>query len=116
MTLTIVDIATAFSRHEFEKTYPHLAPNVRWEVVGDRDIVGREAVIAACDESASYLAGVRTTFTAFRVSVGVDFVLTDGRAEYADGDDVSRVASCDVYRFDGGELAEITSYTVELSA
>lgn len=110
----MTEIAEAFSRHDFETTYPHLAGNVRWDIVGDRQLVGRGAVMSACDESAAFMSAVTTAFSTFRVSAGPDFVVIDSRARYATADgQASTVASCDIYRFAGETLREITSYTVE---
>ncbi len=114
MSATQREVAEAFSRHDFEKAYPHLAEDVRWVVVGDRKFAGRDAVIGACDESAAYLSTVSTTFRAFEVLAGDDFVVTNSTAEYAVDGEASVVASCDIYRFAGGALTAITSYTVEL--
>jgi hypothetical protein len=92
-----------------------MADDIRWDLVGDRPIVGRDAVIGLCTESAAHLAGVTTTFRTFRVIEAPDTVVTESTAEYAGADgDLSVVASCDLYRFDGDTLVEITSYTVEL--
>lgn len=116
MAPTPSDLAEAFSRHRFAEVFPHLAPTVRWEIVGGTVLDGRDAVIAACEESAAFLAGVTTEFTAFRLVVGATTVVVDSRATYrgADGD-ASTVASCDLYDVDdSGALAAITSYTVEL--
>jgi limonene-1,2-epoxide hydrolase len=111
----IEDIAEAFSRHDFAATYEHLTDDVRWDVVGDRQIAGRAAVIATCEESAAFLREVTTRFVAFRIVVGTNCVVTDSTAEYADADgEVSTVASCDLYAFAGGKLTGIRSYTVEL--
>jgi SnoaL-like domain len=118
MDPTRAEIAESFSRHDFARAYAHLSEDVRWEVVGDRRIEGRDDVVAACEASASYLDGVTTRFLSFRTMVGPDFVVTDSRAEYVDADgETSVVASCDIYRFtDDGLLTELTSYTVELGA
>jgi hypothetical protein len=68
-----------------------------------------------CEESSKYLAGVRTTFHQFKVIEGNDSVVIDTRAEYEDEETgSSKVASCDIYDFVDGNLAAITSYTVEL--
>lgn len=110
-------LAEAFSRHRFAEVYPHLAAGVRWEIVGDRVIDGRDAVIAACDESAAFLAAATTDFTAFRVVAGATTAVVDSRATYRDADGgVFPVASCDLYDVDdAGALVAITSYTVQLT-
>jgi SnoaL-like domain len=114
MGRSIEQVAEAFSRHRFPDTYPHLAEHVRWTIVGDREITGREDVIDVCRQSAEYLAGVTSTFRKFKVVVGDDCAVVDSEAEYVDGDDSSVVASCDIYDFSGGRLTGITSYTIQL--
>ena len=114
---TIIELAEAFSRHRFEETAPHMLDDLVWTLVGERTIVGRVDVVAACEESAGYLADVRTTFTAFKVVANQNTVVIDSRAEYVDLEgEASHVASCDLYDFVDGRLAAITSYTVELSS
>ncbi len=116
MSQSIAETAEAFSRHQFARCYPYLADDVRWDIVGDRQIDGRTAVIDLCEESAGHLRTVRTDFSAFRVVIAADCVVTDSRATYVGPDgDFTTVASCDIYRFAGDRLQEITSYTVELT-
>jgi len=109
------DVAEAFSRHEFEKTFDRMAPDIRWDVVGDRVVDGDAAVRAVCAESAGWLASVRTTFRRFDLLAGDGFVVADTLAEYDDGGGTSVVASCDLYRFSGDRLTEIRSFTAEVS-
>jgi limonene-1,2-epoxide hydrolase len=118
MTLTEEQIAEAFSRHHFKAAYPYLADGVRWNIVGDKLVEGKEVVIAVCGESAAYLAGVKTDVVRFRAIVTAGCVVIDSVAEYtAEADEgISRVASCDIYDFADGQVSEITSYTVELGA
>lgn len=116
MDRSIVQIAEAFSRHNFADAYPYLTDDVQWHLVGDRHLVGRDHVIDACEHSAEYLAGMTTTFTKFKFMTGDSSVVIDSEAEYVDDEGQSAViASCDIYEFSDGRLAEITSYTVQLS-
>ena len=52
----IEEIAEAFSRHTFPEVYPYLVEEVRWDIVGDRQVVGREDVVSTRERSAEYLA------------------------------------------------------------
>jgi ketosteroid isomerase-like protein len=114
--LTTEKIASAFSSHRFEVALPYLAEDVCWTLVGSDPLVGRKAVKKACERTAAELAGVTTEFQRFRTVVGDDSVAVDTLARYTDAaGDVSIVASCDIYDFDGGRITEIVSYTVELS-
>lgn len=117
MSATIAEIAESFSRHRFVETYPSMLDDLEWTQVGGTHVRGKDDVVALCEESANYLAGVRTTFHRFKLIEASDRVVIDSRAEYVDDDGgSSRVASCDIYDFAGGKLAAITSYTVELGA
>jgi limonene-1,2-epoxide hydrolase len=117
MEVTNEQIAEAFSHHDFEATYPYLTDDVRWNIVGERLVEGKEQVIAFCRESAAYLRGVTTDFVKFRTVVTDDCVVVDSVAEYTDKEEkTSNVASCDIYDFTNGKVSEITSYTVEVGA
>ena len=115
MNQRIEHIARAFSGHDFEAVYPYLADDIEWSLVGERDVIGKAAVIETCDQSASYLSEVTTEFQRFKVLVGDDWAVIDSLAEYTDRKgEVSVVASCDIYDFDDGILFAITSYNVAL--
>jgi limonene-1,2-epoxide hydrolase len=117
MELTNEQISEAFSHHDFEAAYPYLTDDVRWNIVGQRPIEGKEKVIAVCRESAAYLTGVVTNFVKFRAVFTDDCVVIDSVAEYTDKEEhLSYVASCDIYDFTNGKVSEITSYTVEVEA
>ncbi len=109
------EIAHACSSHRFAETYAHLAPDVRWELIGGSPVVGRDDVIATCTASLEYLSQATTDFRKFRSVVGSDSVVVDAVAEYVGADgDRTVVASCDIYDFVDGAVATITSYTVEI--
>ena len=90
------ETAEAFSGHRFGEAYGQLHPDVRWVVPGHETMIGRTAVVAACEETAEHMAGLaRTEFTRF-------VVVAD-----------DRVAA--VYELDAdGLVTTITSYAVEL--
>lgn len=107
-------IAEAFSRHRFDEVYPYLHEDVRWTLVGDREIVGRDEVVTTCAQSAAYLSGVTSTFRKVKVVAADSCVVVDCEVDYAEGGTTSRIASCDLYDFTDGRLTAITSYTVQL--
>ena len=90
------EIAEAFSGHRFREAYAALAPDVRWNSVGEGAVTGREAVVEACE-------------------AGTDVAAVDVIGRYTDAaGEVTRVSSCDVYEFRDGLVSSITSYAVEL--
>lgn len=110
-------VAEAFSRHRFAEVYPFLADDVRWTNHGGPLVEGRDAVVAACEETLSALAEMSTDFREFRTVVGSDAVVVDVIADYVDTDGGrTRVASCDIYDVVGDRITAIASYTVALEA
>lgn len=117
MDLTPRQIAEAFSGHRFEVTTNYLAEDVHWNPVGQKAHEGRDAVIAACEESAKYLSGVETTFDRFRVIEAEGAVVVDSLARYEEPSGGKfTVGSCDIYDFSDGRVTAITSYATEIGA
>ncbi len=115
MAPELVQAAEAFSGHDFDAAFPMLADDVEWDNVGGRQYAGRDAVIAACRESAEHLAEVKTTFHRSRTIDGGDHVVVDSLADYVDGDGESTtVGSCDIYAVAGGLITAIASYNAEV--
>lgn len=108
------EVAEAFSRHRFREVYPALAPGVVWTAVGARQIVGRQAVVDACEQTLAALASTTVEFTRFVAVADGATAAVDTVARYTDAGGTSVVASCDVYEFRDGALVAITSYDVEL--
>ncbi len=46
MSLDIHQIAEAFCSWRFTETYPYMADEIKWNIVGREGLVGRAAVIA----------------------------------------------------------------------
>lgn len=115
MELTNEDIARSISSHHFEPAIPRLAEDIVWTLVGEEPVRGRDAVIALLEATEAELAATTAEFHQFRSLIAGDTVVVDSVALYTDATgDRSRVASCDLYDFVGGDLIEIRSYNIEL--
>jgi hypothetical protein len=116
MSLDIDQIAEAFCSWRFAETYPYMADEIKWTIVGREELMGRAVVIARCEKSAKFLETVSTTHTQLKIYRAETFVVVEGAAQFQDQENqTSSVASCDVFRFSDGRLVEITSYVVELN-
>ena len=116
MSLDIYQIAEAFSSHRFAVTYPYMADEIKWNIVGREELMGREAVIARCDKSAKFLETVSATITKLKINRAETCVVVEGAAQFQDQENqTSSVASCDVYQFSDERLVEISSYVIELN-
>lgn len=108
-------VAEAFSRHEFASTYDQIADDVTWFLPGSAPILGKEAVVAACEQTLADLTETRTEFVRFLVVADDAAVAVDVVAHYTEPHgSVSVVSSADIYEFRDGFVAAITSYAVEL--
>jgi hypothetical protein len=116
MSLTIDQIAEAFCSHRFTETYPYMADEIKWNVIGREELMGQAAVINKCAEGAKFLETVSTTNLRLKIYRAETRVIVEGAAQFQDKDNLtSSVASCDVFQFSDGRLVEITSYVIELN-
>ena len=131
MSLNIDQIAEAFCSHRFVVTYPYMADEIKWNIVGREELMGREAVIDRCDKAAKFLETVSTTITKLKIIRAENFVIVEGAAQFQIQENrtvayevfrawaaqfqTSSMASCDVFQFSDGRLVEITSYVIELN-
>jgi len=107
-------IALDFSGGKFEPTYPYLADDVSFNMVGEKLINGKDEVIAFCNQTAQYFTTVATKFTLDNVITDGDCIAINGTAEfYIEKESrINFISSCDVYKFEDGLLKEITSYCI----
>ncbi len=115
MELTNEDVARAISSHHFAAAIPRLADDIVWTLVGEQPLVGKDAVVALLEATEAELKGTQTDFQRFRSIAAGDAVVVDSVAHYVDSTgDASEVASCDIYDFAEGQVAEIRSYNIEV--
>jgi len=116
MSLEIDQIAEAFCSYRFAETYPYMADDIKWTIVGRQELTGRDAVIAQCAGATKFLETVTATITKLKINRAETFVVVEGAAQFqAQANQITSVASCDVFQFSGQRLVEITSYVIELN-
>ncbi len=114
MSLNMDQIAEAFCSHRFAETYPYMADEIKWNIIGREELIGREAVIAQCNKGVKFLETVSTTYLKLKTYRAETCVIVEGAAQFQDKDNqTSSVASCDVFQFSDGRLVEITSYVID---
>jgi ketosteroid isomerase-like protein len=108
-------VAEAFSAHRFAEAYPALADDVRWELVGEDTLLGRQAVVDACEATLAGLADGSAEFLRFDVVADGDRVAVDTVTRYTGADgQAGVVSSCDLYEFRDDRVVAVRSYAVEL--
>lgn len=55
MSPTISEIAEAFSRHEFDRTFPHMDDDIEWAQIGEGHVRGKADVVTTCKGRVSIL-------------------------------------------------------------
>ena len=116
MSLDNDQIAEAFCSHKFAVTYPYMADEIKWNIVGREELIGRAAVIDQCDKSAKFLETVSSTITKLNSIRAGTIVIVEGAAQFQDQENqTSSVASCDVFQFSDGRLVQITSYVIDVN-
>jgi len=114
MSLTIDQIAEAFCSHRFAETFPYMTDEIKWNMIGREECIGREAVIAHCNKGLKFLETVSTTYPKLKIYHAESCVIVEGAAQFQDKDNqTSSVASCDIFQFSDGRLVEITSYVID---
>jgi limonene-1,2-epoxide hydrolase len=53
MSPTISEIAEAFSRHEFDRSFPHTDDDIEWTQIGEGHIRGKADVVTTCESRMS---------------------------------------------------------------
>ncbi len=115
MSLTNEQIAETFCSWRFAETYPSMAGDIRWNIIGQGELVGKEAVIDHCRQSAKFLETVTTTLLKLKIHRAGTCVVVEGKAQFQDQEKHTLgVASCDIFRFSEERLVEITSYVIDL--
>ncbi len=82
----------------------HLAPDVRWNIVGDRLIEGREALLEFCEEMS---ADGCPPFQNIAITATPERIVIQGRSSPKEDE---AMHYCDVYDLKDGKIAAITSY------
>jgi hypothetical protein len=115
MALDQESVARAFSGHRFDDAIPYLAEDISWTLIGSGELQGKQTVVDACVSQARELTDVKTEFERFTSIVAPGCVVVETLALYqGSGGDDSRVASCDIYHFNGEKVSSIRSYNMEV--
>jgi hypothetical protein len=113
--MTKQEISEAFSNGNFESTYPFLAENITWMVVGENLFNGKKAVIENCEQTAAYFKSVQTNFKTNHLLQDNNKIAISGTVEFfKNGKSVAFVSAFDLYEFNSeGKLFTITSYCIQ---
>jgi len=111
MSLYMEQITEAFCSHRFGETFPYMSDEIKW------NMIGREAVIDHCNQSAKFLETVSSTITKLKTYRVENCVILEGAAQFKDQkNQTSGAASCDLFHFLDGRLVQITSYVIDLDS
>lgn len=113
MQPTITQLSQEFSGGNFKFTYNFIADDIVWNIVGDKILKGKDAVIEFCNATAAYFAEVTTEFVMVNLICDGKAVAIDGTAAFTNKENKRiQISSCDVYQFEEGRIKSITSYCI----
>lgn len=109
------DIARKFSLGEFKGFYPYLTESTVWDIVGEKELNGRNDIIKHCESVRNYFDSVTTDFTLLKIFEDHQHVTVTGIARFIrDNQVVAVISSCDVYTFlPDFTLKSIHSYCIK---
>lgn len=108
-------ITETFSIGEFEQAFDYLDENIVWNILGETEIQGKEAVISYCKQVKEYFNSVTTKFEIQDTINHYKKVIVMGTAEFIrENQVVSTISACDVYEFNRQhKIIKITSYCIK---
>jgi hypothetical protein len=112
--MNIVDICICFSEGRFQEIYPYFSDDIKWEVIEDTKLEGKDSVIQRCEQIEKYFSSIQTKFVTLNVIANDLKVSINGTAEFIkDSQLVSFISACDIYEFDENhKIKNITSYCI----
>jgi len=109
-TKILLDANQLVREGRYEEYLSYLTEDSKWVFVGERTLLGKEAVRQYIKEF--YLAP--PIFDMERSIEEGDFVTATGNISLKNEDgSYSHYSYCDIWRFDKGKLAEVTAYVIE---
>jgi uncharacterized protein (TIGR02246 family) len=102
-------VNTAFAENSVEGFLSFCADDVEWTMVGDRRVKGKDAI----RNWMGSMPPEPPQFTVQNVVAEGDFVVAYGDMTMKEEGKVTPYSYCDVYRFQGGRIAELRSYVVK---
>jgi ketosteroid isomerase-like protein len=102
------DVSVQFAKGNMTFVEPHLAENIRWNVLGDGTVAGKAQVLEA-NRMAQLESFPRITVR--NVIAEGDFVVVESSGEArTKGGKPYNQEYCEVFRFEREELQEVTTY------
>lgn len=104
-------IGEAFSKGDFESVHGFFAEKIRWNIIGDQLIEGKEQVVAHCRKMLESMEGSVLHNT--NVIEGGNALAIEGYCRFRNEDNQpAEVNYCDIYHFENGQVQQITSYCI----
>lgn len=104
-------IGEAFSKGDFESVYDFFSEKIRWNIIGDQLIEGKEQVVAHCRKMLESTEGSVLHNT--NVIECVNALAIEGYCRFLNEDNQpAEVNYCDIYHFENRQVRQITSYCI----
>lgn len=113
--MTLTDIATCFSTGQFSQIQSYFSETITWEIVGEQQLSGFNQVLKHCQSIEYYFTTVAHEFHIQAIHQRGLHVIVQGKAQFHNTKQTSRISACDVYTFNNlNQLAQIQSYCIPI--
>lgn len=106
------EINEAFARNDSDFILEHVTDTIRWTIVGDQKVEGKEA----------FLKTLKAMEADKPMELTIHNIITHGKSAAVNGEmktaDGNVYAFCDLYKFSGfkdAKIKEMTSYAIEVT-
>lgn len=107
----VEQVNAAFAGNDLEGFLVHCADDVAWTIVGEKTSTGKESIR---QWMAGMIGGHAPVFTVVTLIAEGDLVMAHGAMTMTDGNrKMVPFSYCDIYRFRGDKIAELTSFVVK---
>lgn len=112
--ILLEELNKAFARNDTDFIAEKVTDDIKWSIIGDQTIEGKEAFVQALNNMAAEEP----------MELTIHHIITHGKEASVDGimkqpSDNKAYAFCDVYKFSGfknPKITEMTSYVIEVKA
>ncbi len=108
----VQEVNEAFNNANPDGFFNHCADDMRWTIVGKEPLIGKEAMRAFMGETKP--GATMEVLTTHIIAEGDKVACTGTMRMQHESGTPYRGAYADIYRFEGGKIAELTSYVVDL--
>ncbi|MFV5405964.1 MULTISPECIES: hypothetical protein [unclassified Acinetobacter] len=111
-----IQIAQQFSLGHFNQLHPYISDDIVWEIIGERDLIGKETVLNHITTIERFFRNAPHLFTLKNTHICQNFIIIQGHATFHLHGLDHIIAACDIYEFNlDSQIIKIQSYCIPIN-